>query len=105
MLRHNGVITTVSDSFKQFDQTKIDFLLANGLLLPLQYNCNKYARFRLFKSYLIRKIKRKTTNKPYKKSHLMIQDYNDIEKIGLLTQHHTIQRYSQCLLLSFTPAL
>ena len=34
-LQHNGIITTSGDSFEQFDQTKINFLLANGVLLPL----------------------------------------------------------------------
>ena len=35
------------------------------MLLLLQYDFNKYARLHLFKSRLVYKIKRKTTNKTY----------------------------------------
>ncbi len=80
-------------------------MFANDLLLPLQYDSNKYAGVCLFKSRLVRKIKGKTTNKPYKNSRLVVQSYNDTEKTALLTQAPTIQQCSQCLLLSVAPTL
>ncbi len=90
-LRYKGVISTPDVPFKQSDQTEIESLLANGMLLPLQYNSNKYAEVYLFKSRLICEIKRKTTNKSYEKSRLMVQSYNDTKKMALLTQVPTIQ--------------
>ena len=104
-VRHNGIITTPRDPFKQSDLTKIESLLANGVLQPLQYDFNKYARVSLFKSRFIRKIKRKATNKLYGKSCLVVQGYNDIEKTVLLTQTPTIQQCSQRLLLSVSATL
>ncbi len=93
-LGYEGVITTPGDPFEQSDQTKIEFLLANSVLLPLQYDSNKHAKVRLFKFRLVREIKRKTTNKPYEKSRLVVQGYNDTEKTAFLTQAPTIQRCS-----------
>lgn len=90
-LLYKGVITIPVDPFKQSDQIEIESLLANSMLLPLQYNFNKHVEACLFKSRLVCKIKEKTTDKPYKKSRLVIQDYNDIEKTALLTQTPTIQ--------------
>lgn len=89
-LQYQGVIITPSDLFEQSNQTKIEFLLANGVLLPLQYNFNKYTGVCLFKSCLECETKRKTTNKPYKKSCFVVQGYNKIEKMVLLTQIPTI---------------
>ncbi len=60
------------------------------MLQPLQYNSKKYTRVYLFRSYLVYKIKMKTTDKPYKKSCFMVQDYNNIEQIVVLTQMPTI---------------
>lgn len=57
-LRHDKIITTLDDPFKQFDQIEIDSLLANGMLLPLQYNFTKYARARLFQFRLVHEIKK-----------------------------------------------
>ena len=84
-LRHEGIITTPKDPFEQSDLTKIESLLANNVLQPVQYDSNKHVGISLFKSHLIRKIKRKATDKPYEKSGLMVQGYNDIKKTTLLT--------------------
>ncbi len=84
-LQYEGVITNPGDLFEQSDQTEIKSLLANNILLPLQYDFNKYVGVRLFKSRLVHEIKEKMTNKSYEKSCLMVQDYNDIEKTALLT--------------------
>ncbi len=42
---------------------------------------------------MVRKVKGKTT-KPYEKSRLVIQGYNNEEKEAILTQSPTIQRAS-----------
>lgn len=49
--------------------------------------------------------KGKTTNKLYEVSHHIVQGYNNIEKITLLTQAPIIQQYNQSLLLSITLAV
>ena len=85
-LKHDGIITSCENPFKQSDLTEVKFLLANGVLQPLQYDSNKYAGVSLFKSRLVYEIKRKATDKPYKKSCLVIQGYNNTEKTALLTQ-------------------
>ena len=104
-LRYDGINTTPGDPFKQSDLTEIESLLANGVLQPLQYDSNKHTGVSLFKSRLVREIKGKATDKPYKKSRLVVQGYNNTEKTALLTQALIIQRYSQRLLLSVSPAL
>ena len=104
-LRHDGIITTSGNLFEQSELTEIEFLLANGVLQSLQYDSKKHTSVSLFKSRLVREIKGKATDKPYKKSRLVVQGYNDTEKTALLTQAPTIQRCSQRLLLSVSPAL
>ena len=71
-LRHDGIITTLGDIFEKSDLIEIESLLANNVLQPLQYDSNKHAVVSLFKSHLIREIKGKATDKPYKKSRLMV---------------------------------
>ena len=93
-LRHDGIITTSGNPFKQSDLTEIESLLANGALQPLQYDSNKHAGVSLFMSCLVYEIKGKATDKSYKKSRLVVQGYNDTEKTVLLTQTLTIQRCS-----------
>ena len=41
----------------------MEFLLANSVLQPVQYDFNKHASVNLFKSRLIYKIKRKMSDK------------------------------------------
>lgn len=79
-LRYDKIITTSGNLFKQSDLIEIEFLLANNILQALQYDFNKYAGINLFKSCLVREIKRKATKKIYEKSCLMIQGYNNIKK-------------------------
>ena len=89
--RHDGIITTPGNLFKQSDLTEIEFLLANGVLQPPQYDTNKYAGFNLFKSRLVREIKGKTIDKPYKKSCLVVQGYNNTKNTAFLTNAPIIQ--------------
>lgn len=70
--RYNRIITTLGDSFKQSDLTEKESLLANIIQQVLQYNSNKYAGVILFNSHLVCKIKRKATDKLYKKSCLVV---------------------------------
>jgi hypothetical protein len=70
-----------------------------------QYNPIKYGGIRIFISRIMNEIKGKDTNKPYEKSRLMIQGYNNDGKLFVLTQSPTIQRSSQRILLAITPAL
>lgn len=93
-LQYDRIITILDDPFEKFDQIEIDSLLTHGIRLVLQYNFNKYAKVRLFKSRFICEIKRKITNKLYEKSCLIVQSYNDTEKTTLLTQAPTIQQCS-----------
>lgn len=71
-LRHNRIIITLKDYFNQSDLIEIEFLLANSILEPVQYDSNKHASISLFKFRIIYEIKRKTTDKPYKKSCLVV---------------------------------
>ena len=50
-------------------------------------------------------MKGKTTDKPYEKSRLVIQGYNDSDKALVLTQSPTIQRASQRLIIALAPSL
>lgn len=89
-LRYDGIITTPKNFFKQSDLIKIESLLANGILQPLQYDFNKHVGVSLFKSRLVYKIKGKATDKLYKNLRLVVQGYNNTEKTALLTQFSTI---------------
>lgn len=89
-LRHDGIITTPGDPLKRSYLTKIESLLVNGVLQCLQYDFNKLVNVNLFKSYLICEIKGKTIEKLYKNSRLVVQGYNNIEKMALLIQAPTI---------------
>ena len=104
-LRRDGIITTPGAPFEQSDAAEINSLLVDGVLEPIQYDSMKHDGTRLFKSRLVREVKGKTTSKPYEKSRLVVQGYNDAEKMAILTQAPTIQRCSQRLLLAITPAL
>lgn len=84
-LRHDRIITTPEDFFEQGDLIKIKSLLANDVLQLLQYDFNKYTGISLFKFYFVRKINKKTTDKQYKNSRLVVQDYNNTKKTALLT--------------------
>ncbi|KAK1917074.1 hypothetical protein P3342_001656 [Pyrenophora teres f. teres] len=84
--------------------TKISDLVGRGVFKFEQYNEKLHSRIRIFKSRLVREVKGKTT-KPYEKSRLVIQGYQDHGKEAILTQSPTIQRCSQRLIMSLAPAL
>ena len=60
---------------------------------------------RLFNSRFVDKIKNKGTDKAFKKSRLVVQAYNDLEKELVFTQSLTIQRVSQRLILCIAAML
>ncbi|KAK1907589.1 hypothetical protein P3342_005916 [Pyrenophora teres f. teres] len=82
----------------------ISDLVGRGVFKFEQYNEKLHSRIRIFKSRLVREVKGKTT-KPYEKSRLVIQGYQDHGKEAILTQSPTIQRCSQRLIMSLAPAL
>jgi hypothetical protein len=104
-LRREGKIITSSKPFELFDQTEINGLIGRGIFRFEQYNPTKHGGIRIFKSRIMNEIKGKGTNKPYEKSRLVIQGYNNDGKLLMLTQSPTIQRSSQKILLAITPAL
>ena len=57
---------------------------------------------RVFNSRFVNKIKNPGSNKAFKKSRLVVQAYNNLEKDLILTQSPTIQRVSQRLILCIT---
>jgi hypothetical protein len=56
---------------------------------------------KIFNSRFINKIKDAGTDKTFKKSRLVMQAYNNLEKSIILTQSPIIQRVSQRLILVF----
>ncbi|KAM4066538.1 polyprotein [Hirsutella rhossiliensis] len=68
------------------------------------FDPTKHRGTRIFKSRLVREVKGKYI-KPYEKSRLVVQGYNDDEKNTLLTQSPTIQRASQRLIIALAPTL
>ncbi|RWA03359.1 hypothetical protein EKO27_g11746 [Xylaria grammica] len=103
-LREDGIINTPGAPFEESDATEINDLVARGVFQFVRYNPAQHGDIRIFKSRLVREVKGKTT-KPYEKSRLVVQGYNDTEKETVLTQSPTIQRMSQRLILALGPSL
>jgi hypothetical protein len=91
-LRREGKITTSGKPFELFDQTEINGLINRGVFRFEQYNPIKHDGIQIFKSRIMNEIKNKGTNKPYEKSRLMIQNYNNDGKLFVLIQNPIIQR-------------
>jgi hypothetical protein len=103
-LRNDGVITTPGAPFEASDDQEISDLAGRGVFKFERYNDRLHNGIRIFKSRLVREIKGKTT-KPYEKSRLVIQGYQDHGKEAISTQSPTIQRCSQRLIMSLAPVL
>jgi hypothetical protein len=101
-LRAEGKITAPGAPFEESTQFEIDSLIANGVFEFVQLELDRNTR--IFKSRIVNEVKGKTT-KPYEKSRLVIQGYNDNGKDEILTQSPTIQRASQRLILALMPTL
>ncbi|KAK1914047.1 hypothetical protein P3342_007293 [Pyrenophora teres f. teres] len=98
-LRNDGVITTPGTPFEASDDQEISDLVGRGVFEFEQYDKERHGGIRIFKSRLVREVKGKTT-KPYEKSRLVIQGYQDHGKEAILTQSPTIQRCSQRVILA-----
>ncbi|KAI0398644.1 hypothetical protein F4802DRAFT_611456 [Xylaria palmicola] len=103
-LRTDGIITTPGKPFEESDATEINELVARGVFEFIAYNPAVHDKKHVFKSRLVREVKGKNT-KPYEKSRLVVQGYNDTGKSTVLTQSPTIQRMSQRLILALGPTL
>lgn len=103
-LRADGVIQTAGEPFEESDMAEIDSLTVAGALEFMRYDPVKHGRHRIYRSRLVREVKGKST-KPYEKSRLVVQGFNDQGKKTILTQSPTIQRSSQRLLLALAPSL
>lgn len=104
-LRAEGVITTPGAPFEESRRQETKSLQDNGVFRFVPYDPETMGGIRLFNSRLVDEIKGKTTAKPYEKSRMVIQGYNDEGKEEILTQSPTIQRSSQRLLLAIAPSL
>ena len=103
-LRNDGVITTPGAPFEASDEQEIGDLVGRGVFKFERYDEALHGGVRIFKSRLVREVKGKTT-KPYEKSRLVIQGYQDQDKETILTQSPTIQRCSQRLIMALAPTL
>jgi len=83
-LRNDRVITTPGAPFKASNNQEISDLVGRGVFKFKQYDERLHSKIHIFKSRLVRKVKGKTT-KPYKKSRLVIQGYQDRGKETILT--------------------
>ncbi|KAI0994535.1 hypothetical protein K3495_g13645 [Podosphaera aphanis] len=105
-LRLRGVITTPGAPFEAAQKQEIDSLIARGVFDFVNWDPKgKHAGVRVFNSRRVNEIKGKTTNRPYEKSRLVIQAYNDDGKDTILTQSPTIQRSSQRIIAALAPSL
>jgi hypothetical protein len=103
-LRNDGVIITSGAPFEASDDQEISDLVGRGVFKFELYDEKVHRGTRIFKSRLVREVKGKTT-KPYEKSRLVIQGYQDHGKEAILTQSPTIQRCSQRLIMALAPVL
>ncbi|KAI0993782.1 hypothetical protein K3495_g14403 [Podosphaera aphanis] len=103
-LRNYGVITSPEPPFEESDSNEIDDLISRGVFKFELFNSKIHGNHRIFNSRMVREVKGKTT-KPYEKSRLVVQGYNDQAKSTILTQSPTIQRMSQRLILALAPSL
>ncbi|EED20782.1 conserved hypothetical protein [Talaromyces stipitatus ATCC 10500] len=103
-LRREGKITADGAPFELSAMAEIDGLIASGTFKIMHHDDLDLRGVRIFNSRLVNEIKGKN-EKPYEKSRLVIQGYNDAGKTGILTQAPTIQRASQRLVVSLIATL
>ena len=89
-LRNNSVINILSALFKASNQKEVDNLISYSVFSFKLFSLYKYSAYYIFKSQLVRKVKGKTIVL-YKKSQLIIQGYNNVDKHKILTQLLIIQ--------------
>jgi hypothetical protein len=85
-------------SFISFRQKEIVDLLEKSVLLSVNKE-DVSADVRIFKSRFVNEIKHSEIDKALEKFRLMVQAFNNQDKILVLTQSSTIQRVSQRLII------
>lgn len=103
-LRRDGVITAPGDPFEESDNKEITDLIARDVFRFELFDQKIHGAHRLFKARMVREVKGQH-EKPYEKSRLVIQGYNDSGKEAILTQSPTIQRASQRVITALAPSL
>ena len=88
-LRAQGKIDAPGALFEALDKKEIGALLSESVLVPIKYDEAKHYGIRIFKARMVREVKGKM-DKPYEKSRLVVQGYNDEGKRDILTQSPTI---------------
>ena len=105
-LRAEGKITTPGKPFQLSQRTEYESLIARGVFVPIHKSDLRLKGQRIFKSRMVDGgVKGKETTKPYEKSSLVIQAFNDKGKKEILTQSPTIQRVSQRLIICMAAAI
>ena len=84
-LQYNGIIIKPSLPFQASNKKKINSLVIRGVFTFKQFNKAIYKGNQIFKSRIIYKVKSKATPILFKKSHLVIQAYNNYSKEKILT--------------------
>jgi hypothetical protein len=102
-LRREGVITTPGAPFEASTKAEIEQLIKAGVFEFVRFG-REVQSGQLFKARIVNEIKGQNA-KPYEKSRLVVQGYNDSGKETVLTQSPTIQRCSQRLILALAPSL
>ncbi|KAM4058304.1 polyprotein [Hirsutella rhossiliensis] len=78
---------------EQSDTQEINNLIAQGVFEFIRFDPVAHKGQRLFKARMVREVKGLgPTTRPYEKSRLVIQGYNDRDKENILTQSPTVQR-------------
>jgi hypothetical protein len=97
-------IINVDSSFTAFKQKEIVDLLEKEIFLSVNKK-NVSADVRIFNSRFVDEIKNLDIEKAFEKFRLMIQTFNDQNKILILTQSSIIQRINQRLIICLVVSL
>jgi hypothetical protein len=85
-LRQKKRITTPGKPFETSQQAEIEGLIENGVFRVKKYDFIRYNGIHIFKSRIINEIKSKSTNSPYEKLRMIIQNYSNNGEKMVLTQ-------------------
>jgi hypothetical protein len=93
-----------SSSFIGFRQKEIADLLEKGVFLSVNKG-DVSSNIRIFNSRFVDEVKNPDTEKAFEKFRLVVQAFNDQNKILVLTQSSIIQRVSQRLIICLAVSL
>ncbi len=97
-------IISIDSSFTAFRQKEIIDLLEKEIFLSVNKR-NVSANIRIFNSRFVDEVKNPDTEKAFEKFRLMIQAFNDQNKIFVLIQSSIIQRINQRLIICLVVSL